>query len=594
MSVEGRAAVDLEAATSARSNSDTDNIRSSQLELQEVPDSTEVEGHEPGKKDGKEGWWEQHKKCFILILLYLYYIGACIWDYQSGRNHRHHETERHYSAWTLHVFFGCMSLYLICSFYNKNHCADLDAGGRNKDGALRRPDLALKIAIETAPSNVQFVLYGIFIAAWMVWVMVECGDVGEKWQCFLGLWVFVGCAVAISWHPRQIKWRPVIWGLFLQWIFGEIVLKSTWGFEAFDWLSNQVTRYLSYSDVGAEFVFGQEFTFAFRVLPTITWFSAGVYLMYHLGIIQFFINGITYGMQATLGTSASESLSAAGNIFVGQTEAPLLVRPYLNRMTASEVNAVMTGGFATIAGGVLGLFISFGIDAHHLLAASFMSAPAALAVAKIVLPELEDSETAAGKKVKITPEMLQTRGILDSITKGTLISITLVANIAALLITFLGLIDFADNIIGFLGERIGFVEGSRLGFTKICGYLFYPVSWLMGIPAHDCLIMGELLGIKVFVNELVAYTEMGCYFQNNELGSRAAFMGTYALCGFANFGSIGVQIGGLSPLAPNQRGTLLRVALRAMIAGNIACFMTACIAGILIDTDEVQGTLACD
>merc|ERR1719285_1659124 len=472
--------------------------------------------------------------------------------------------------------------------------ADLDAGGRNKDGALRRPDLALKNQIETASSMTQLVLWAIFIVAWMAWVMIECGNQGEKWQCFLGLWVFVGCAVAISWHPREIKWRPVIWGLFLQWIFGYIVLNTHWGFDAFDWLSDQVTRYLRYSDVGAEFVFGQEFTFAFRVLPTITWFSAGVYLMYHLGVIQFFINGIAYVMQSTLGTSASESLSAAGNIFVGQTEAPLLIRPYLDKMTASEVCAVMTGGFATIAGGVLGLFISFGIDAHHLLAASFMSAPAALAVAKIVLPELEDSETAVGKKVIITPEMLETHGILDSITKGTLMSITLVANIAALLITFLGLIDFADNIIGFLGERIGFVEGSRLGFTKICGYLFYPVAWLLGIPAHDCLLMGELLGIKIFVNELVAYTEMGCSFERNELGSRAAFMGTYALCGFANFGSIGIQIGGLTPMAPNHRGTLLRVAFRAMIAGSIACYMTACIAGILMDADDVQGTMVCE
>jgi len=585
---EGQAAVELEPGTSVGS-ADTVNERWSQLELKEEPGSPEVEVIVTGKDCKKECWWDKHKKIVILTILYLYWIGGCIWDWYSGRYH-----ERHYSAWTLHLFFGFMTLYLICSFYNKNYCADLDAGGRNKDGALRRPDLALKNQIETASFKVQMGLYLVFIGGWMIWVMIECGDQGEKWQCFLGLWVFVGCAVAISWHPRQIKWRPVIWGLFLQWIFGYIVLNTHWGFDAFDWLSDQVTRYLSYSDVGAEFVFGPDFTFAFRVLPTITWFSAGVYLMYHLGVIQFFINGITYCMQATLGTSASESLSAAGNIFVGQTEAPLLVRPYLNRMTASEVNAVMTGGFATIAGGVLGLFISFGIDAHHLLAASFMSAPAALAVAKIVLPELEDSETAVGKKVIITPEMLETHGILDSITKGTLMSITLVANIAALLITFLGLIDFADNIIGFLGERIGFVEGSRLGFTKICGYLFYPVAWLLGIPAHDCLLMGELLGIKIFVNELVAYTEMGCSFERNELGSRAAFMGTYALCGFANFGSIGIQIGGLTPMAPNHRGTLLRVAFRAMIAGNIACYMTACIAGILMDADDVQGTMVCE
>jgi nucleoside transporter len=545
--------------------------------------------------------WQKNKHLLVpvvYVLLYTYWFGATIWDYQSHRNHQRDSIRGHYTAWVLHVFFGCMTLYLLCSYCNTKYCANVDDTGRDEHGRLRRPDKAVHNYIVTASPKTQMILSLCFTGAWLIWVVIECGDDGEKWQCFLGLWVFVGLSVCISYHPRQIKWRPVIWGLFLQWYFGYIVLNTSWGYDAFDWLSEQITRFLQYSDVGAEFVFGDTihgfYTFAFRVLPTVTWFSATVYVLYYLGVIQFVISGIANVMQVTLGTSASESLSAAGNVFVGQTEAPLLVRPYLDRMTASEVNAVMTGGFSTIAGGVLGLYISYGIDAHHLLAASFMSAPAALAVAKIILPELEDSETAVGKKIQLTTEILDTKGMLDAITKGTLISITLVANICALLITFLGLIDFADNAVAYLGERIGFVEASELSFTKICGYIFYPLSWLMGAPHEDCLAMGELIGYKIFTNELIAYTKMGCFFQDNEIGSRTAFMATYALCGFANFGSMGIQIGGLSPLAPNNKDTLLRVAFRAMIGGNIACFMTACIAGILINVDSVQPAMECN
>lgn len=549
-------------------------------EVLKVESQQGVEGPAQGTKELSPFYM----KIIICILLYVYWLAAIIWDNQSKRNHERDSSEPHYSSWVVHVFFVFMTLYLLFSYCNKN-------------GYIRRFDLELQKAIETAPPTSQMILATVCCVGWLIWVMYECGDSSEKWQCLFGLFVFVGIAVAISWHPRQIKWRPVLWGLFLQWIFGYIVLNTKWGFDAFEWLSKQISQFLLYSEVGAQFVFGESifnfYTFAFRVLPTVTWFSAAVYLLYYMGVIQFFVSGIAYVMQATLGTSASESLSAAGNIFVGQTEAPLLIRPYLDKMTASEVCAVMTGGFATIAGGVLGLFISFGIDAHHLLAASFMSAPAALAVSKIVLPELEDSETAVGKNIKVTPEMMKIYGMLDAITKGTLISITLVANICALLITFLGLIEFADNVVGWLGERIGFVGASTLGFTKICGYLFYPLAWLMGVHGRDCLSFGELLGYKIFVNELVAYTEMGCFYENGEIGSRTAFMATYALCGFSNFGSMGIQIGGLSPLAPNNKNTLLRVAFRAMVAGNIACFMTACVAGILIDTDAVQGTMQC-
>jgi len=525
----------------------------------------------------------------VCICLFIpYWIGALYWDYKSEQNEEEGKG-RHYSSAFISGIAAFMFIYICHHYYTKLCCKDLDAWGRSH-GKMRRPDMYFqKFIVEELSRKKQLLLSVLIVGAWLAWIIIECGDHGERWQCLLGLMFFILLCWVISFKPMQVKWRPVLWGLFLQWFFGYIVLRTWWGREAFSWLSGQVTTFLDYTTAGSMMVFAGDYgagnwflptSFAFGVLPTVVFFSAFVFLLYWAGVLQKVISFIAYFMQVTLGTSASESLSAAGNIFVGQTEAPLLVRPFLKDMTESELHAIMTGGFATIAGGVLAAYIAFGVSAKHLISASIMSAPAALAVSKIVYPETEQSKTGSGKKVEVS-DLSDAVGPIDALAKGTIISIPLVANIAAMLITFNALIGFLNAVIGYFGERVGIVGEDKLSFEKICGWVLYPIAWLMGTPSSDCDSLGELLGIKVIVNEFVAYDKLRGKYCGGDLSARGVLIATYALCGFANLGSIGIQLGGLGPLAPNRQDAMTKVVFRAMIAGNIACFMTACVAGIL-------------
>jgi len=284
-----------------------------------------------------------------------------------------------------------------------------------------------------------------------------------------------------------------------------------------------------------------------------------------------------YFLGIFLGTSASESLSAAGNIFVGQTEAPLLVKPFIANMTDSELHAIMTGGFATIAGSVLGLFISLGIPGVDLIAASVMSAPAGLAVSKIALPETEDSATATGKKGAYHIPESGDKNVVHAATQGAVIGTQLVINIAGMLIAFLALIEMLDQLIIFLGSRVDL----DINFETICGIIFYPVAWLMGVDVADCRQIANLLGIKIFANELIAYEQLVQI--QGQISERSYHIASYALCGFSNIGSVGIQLGGLTPMAPNKGPALAKLVVSALIAGNTACLLTACIAGIFYE-----------
>jgi len=323
----------------------------------------------------------------------------------------------------------------------------------------------------------------------------------------------------------------------------------------------------------------------------VIFFSSLVSVLYYLGVLQVVIYYLSMLMQYTLGTSSSESLNAAGNIFVGMTEAPLLIRPFLPTMTRSELHAVMTGGFATIAGGVLAIYISFGVDASHLLSASVMSAPAALAISKILYPEDEVSPTAQNEDKKgnkeAMEEMLSQIGkgdesnVIEAAANGAMVALRLAGNIAGMLIAFLALIGLLDYLFAFWGSLIDW----DIDFTTLCGYIFYPIAWLMGIEVDDCLAAGELIGTKVVVNEFVAYLDL---VNNDTLSSRSNIILIYALCGFSNLGSIGVTLGGLTPLAPERTKDLTQLVISAMIAGNLACFMTACIAALLYDPSRYE------
>ncbi|MGB7085127.1 MAG: NupC/NupG family nucleoside CNT transporter [Phormidesmis sp.] len=401
----------------------------------------------------------------------------------------------------------------------------------------------------------------------------------ERLVALLGLCAFIGFAYLISVNRPAIRWQPVLWGLALQLIFALFILRTAVGLAIFQWLGSVVSAFLDFSDAGASFVFGenfQDFFFAFKVLPTIIFFSAFISLLYHYGILQRAVQAVAWVMMRTMKTSGSETLSAAGNIFVGQTEAPLLIKPYVATMTMSELHAVMTGGFATIAGGVLAAYVSFGISPKDLIAASVMSAPAALAISKIMFPETEVSPTRGEVSLKV--ERTTTNGI-DAIASGALDGLKLALNIGAMIIAFLAILAAFNALLGFVGGLFGYPNFS---LEMILAVLLAPVAWLMGIPWADCSAVGTLLGKKTILNEFIAYLDLQTLIQENAISERSVTIATYALCGFANVGSIGIQLGGIGGIAPNRRTDLARIGLRAMIAGTLACFMTACIAGILL------------
>ncbi len=401
----------------------------------------------------------------------------------------------------------------------------------------------------------------------------------ERLAALLGLGVFVGFAYLTSVNRSAIRWQPVLWGLALQVIFALFILRTAVGLAIFQWLGSVVSAFLDFSDAGAAFVFGenfQDFFFAFKVLPTIIFFSAFISLLYHYGILQKAVQAVAWVMMRTMKTSGSETLSAAGNIFVGQTEAPLLIKPYVETMTMSELHAVMTGGFATIAGGVLAAYVSFGIPANHLIAASVMSAPAALAISKIMFPEVEKSPTQG--TISIEVEKTTANGV-DAIALGALDGLKLALNIAAMIIAFLAILAAFNALLGFIGSLFGYPEFS---LEIILAVLLAPVAWLMGVPWADCSAVGALLGKKTILNEFIAYLDLQALIEGNILSERSIVISTYALCGFANIGSIGIQIGGIGGIAPSRRADLARIGVRAMVAGTLACFMTACIAGILL------------
>ncbi|XP_013150819.1 sodium/nucleoside cotransporter 2 [Falco peregrinus] len=411
--------------------------------------------------------------------------------------------------------------------------------------------------------------------------------------CFLVLFLF-----ACSKHHGEVSWRAVFWGLGLEFLFGLLVLRTTPGIQAFQWLGDQIQFFLGYTTAGSRFVFGNtliEEVFAFQALPIVVFFSCVMSILYYLGVMQWLIVKISWLLQVSMGTTPTETLSVAGNIFVGQTEAPLLIRPYLADMTRSEIHAVMTGGFSTIAGSVMGAYISFGIDAASLIAASVMAAPCALAMSKLVYPEVEESKFKGKASIHLSSG--EEQNILEAASNGAAASVGLVANIAANLIAFLAVLEFINTALHWFGEMVD-IEG--LSFQLICSYVLMPVAFLMGADWADSPLVAELLGIKIFLNEFVAYQQLATYKKNRLSGleewdgsrkqwisERAESIATFALCGFANLSSIGIMLGGLASMAPQRKGDLASIVLRALLTGACVSMLNACLAGLLHVPTEV-------
>jgi len=398
----------------------------------------------------------------------------------------------------------------------------------------------------------------------------------ERLVSVLGLLVILLLAWLMSENRRKMNYRLIASGIVLQLVLAVTLLWTEPGQYVFQGAREFFNRLIGFSNAGAEFVFGGTFKdhqFAFSVLPQLIFISSLTAVLFHLGVLQRIVKGMAWVMVRVMDTSGTESLAAAAEVFVGMTESPLVIRPYLDTMTRSELMAMMTAGLGTVAGSVMALYISWGIDAGHLMAASLMAAPASLVIAKIMVPETEPSVTKGTVSIEIPREDVN---VLDAACRGATDGLRLALNVAAMLIAFIALVAFLNWVLS-LSAAWG---GPELSLERLFGWVFSPLAWLLGVEWKDAQIVGQLLGKKIVLNELIAYNDLR---QLREvLSPRSFVIATYALCGFANFASVAVLIGGVGGLAPARRTVFARYGLRAMIGGALATFMTAAIAGLLI------------
>lgn len=420
----------------------------------------------------------------------------------------------------------------------------------------------------------------------------EPSSFGNRAVSFFGLFGLIGICWLMSDNKRKVPWRLVAWGMGLQLVFGVLVLKTAPGLWVFEKLNTATVSIIGFGQQGTNFLFSSFSSgniepglvnFAFNVLPTIIFFSSLMTLGYYLGIMQVIVNFFASIMQRTMKCSGAESLSTAANIFVGQTEAPLVIKPYVKDMTNSELMCIMVGGFANTAGSVLVAYVGmlhnqFPDIAGHLIAQSVMSAPAALVCAKIVMPETGKPLT-GGADVHMKKEDIDANAV-DAAARGATEGMTLAINVAAMLLAFIALIALLNAILTKVSTMVG---APPLTIERILGVVGVPFAWLMGVPLHDCWAVGKLIGVKTGVNEFVAYLQMVDVLKAGGLSYRSVVIASYALSGFSNFSSIAIQIGGISGIAPGRRADLARLGLKAMVVGSIATFMTANVAGMLID-----------
>tara|TARA_B100001250_G_C19781612_1_gene782118 strand:+ start:474 stop:1694 length:1221 start_codon:yes stop_codon:yes gene_type:complete len=399
-----------------------------------------------------------------------------------------------------------------------------------------------------------------------------------------GIVALLGIAYLLSNNRKEIKPRTILWGIGLQLLFAIIILKIPFVKSQFSNIDGIFKKLISFSDAGSDFLFTSFIpdvgyhvamvNFAFRALPVIIFFSSLIAVTYHFGIIQYIVKWVAKVMELSMKTSGAETLSISANIFVGQTEAPILIRPFINNMTKSELMAVMTGGFATAAGSVLALYVLWlksipGI-AGHLLAASIMSAPAALVMAKIIYPETEQTDTSG--KIKVTINR-QAENVMDALGQGATDGLKLAANVGAMLLAFVSMITMVNFLLVYFFS---------INMQEMMGVIFQPLAWSMGVPWNEAKILGTLMGEKIVLTELIAYSNLSELILNEQISERTAIIASYALCGFSNFGSIGIQLGGIGGMAPERRRDLSTIAFKAMIGGALASWLTATIAGFLL------------
>jgi CNT family concentrative nucleoside transporter len=408
-------------------------------------------------------------------------------------------------------------------------------------------------------------------------------DAGLRAVSAAGLIAMAALAWLLSEGRRRVSWRVVGWGFGLQLGLGALLLATPVGRVFFAGMNAVVSALGSYSDAGVRFVFGSlvdtGFSFAVNVLPIIVFMGSVFAVLYHLGVMQRVVNVLAAGLGRTLGTSGAESLAAVANVFLGMTESALIVRPYLERMTRSELFCLMTVGMSTVAGSVMLAYVAMlggGDFAGHLATASLLSAPAGILVAKLMVPESELPATAPGARAPVERAAVN---VIDAAAEGAIGGLKLAAYVGALLVAFVALVALANDVCGFVGSWFGAPD---LTFERLLGFALAPLALLMGVPWQDAVTVGGLLGVKTVLNEFVAYQQLGELIRAGALSPRAAVIASYALCGFANFGSLAILLGGIGGLAPSRRAEVARLGLRSIVAGSLACFMTACVAGLLL------------
>jgi concentrative nucleoside transporter, CNT family len=415
----------------------------------------------------------------------------------------------------------------------------------------------------------------------------------DRFTGILGILAVLAAAWLFSTDRRRIRWRTVAWGLSLQVVFAFFVLRFTFGQQTMAWAGDVVNRMLSATTAGTRVLFGElglpnagafgkliapnsGAIFAFQVLPTIIFISAFFAVMYHIGLMQQIIRAFAWVMLKTMRISGAESMNLAASIFMGQTEAPLTIRPFLSRATRSELMTIMTSGMAHVSGGIMAMYISQGIEAKHLLAAVIMTSPGTILISKMLVPETQVPDT-EGKVIIPKDEQHKDENLIGAIARGTIDGGKLALNVAIMLISFLALVALLDMLLAWMHGGLPWIPPS-LG--QILGYVFWPVAWLIGVPARDCSLIGNLLGMRMALNEVIAYIALGA--QKALITPRSFTIATFALCGFANLGSIGMQIGGIGALVPERRNDLAKLGVRAMLAGTMANLISASIAGMFL------------
>lgn len=534
-------------------------------------------------------FYKKNKKLFtsltlsaIVVLFIAYFIGALL--YNVDKCEEEHITPCKWKWCTGHgfliiltcaVFVGLVYFQLIKRYF-----------GATINKSVLQPTyrvLTRLLSIRVIKFPVIFVILALVV----LFLVFDTKGERERLISLIGLFVLLLLGALFSRHPGKIRWRPVLVGLLLQFAFGLFTLRWKTGQLIFECFGNKTTTFLSYTNAGAGFVYGELLlennVFAFKVLPVIFFFSFFVQILYYWGAMQWIVLKLGWIIQATMGTTVCESVNTAASIFLGQSESPLIIKPYIKDLTKSEIHAIMTAGFATVSGTVLAAYISYGVNASHLLTASIMSAPAAMCYSKLFYPESEESKT---KLDNIRLEKGDETGLLDAATKGAMSGISLVLGIIANLVAFVSAISFLDGVIGWFGELVGLTGDDAISFTFILTRIFYPLVWIMGVPTAQCMIVAKLVALKTVVNEFVAYEELGRLMKAGEIFGRSEVIATYALCGFSNPSSIGILIGALSSMAPNRRADIAEVAFRAFLSGCAVCFLTACVAGVLVSEGE--------